>query len=640
MAVYPLSPASSSRALGAQAAGSHGTDGKSTGTPRGTHGLSRSASEPSVSAPAEGGTASAMIPKSGKPRPVIVSVEGQEVVVPAGEWTAEGSLVCASDTLQCTVTVNTGLPGRRSAQVVLRVALVADAGLTFGPSPESFSSWSSVCVSGKAQCCIGPEPPLRPGTPPPGSPCPGVCKHSWQDAEEGSDLSAAEAVELGSGACAVGFTRRLEVEVTATRTIQDLDQSVTLHVAVEGVLDLRPCFRPTGRAGARALYEAAKLHFKSSANDDALRKCQASLAIHEEMDPDHRETGDALNLLGALYCRKAEYERALPCLSRSLAIREKAVGPEDAATGATLASLGSAHHNVRSFEEAAKCHERALRIFAVTMGPESNAVASSLCALGDARRELNDAKGALPLFERALKIRERAYGPDHLITATTLSNLGAVHQKLANHREAAWCYQRTLAVETKRWGAEHPAMAATLNNLGTVHQAIGENKTALDCHERALKVCENALGPCHAHTATTLHNLGNARAGLGQGQEAVRCYWRALQIWSKSLGPGQLEVAMTLHSLGNVYRGMSESSSAEKCLEGALKIRDALLGPEHPETARTLHCLGLTRCGQGHHKEALELLLKGAETLEATLGEAHPWAKQARADAAALQSVC
>merc|ERR1712118_26570 len=118
------------------------------------------------------------------------------------------------------------------------------------------------------------------------------------------------------------------------------------------------------------------------------------------------------------------------------------------------------------------------------------------------------------------------------------------------------------------------------------------------------------------------------------------CYWRALQIWSKALGPGRLEVAMTLHSLGNVYRGMSDTSSAEKCLEGAYKIRHSLLGTAHPETARTLHCLGLIRCGQGHHKEALELLLKGAEALEASLGEAHPWAKQARADAAAMQNVC
>merc|ERR1712025_1013698 len=91
---------------------------------------------------------------------------------------------------------------------------------------------------------------------------------------------------------------------------------------------------------------------------------------------------------------------------------------------------------------------------------------------------------------------------------------------------------------------------------------------------------------------------------------------------------------------GNVYRGMADTSSAENCLKGALKIRDSLLGSAHPETARTLHCLGLIRCGQGQHKEALEFLLKSAEALEVALGETHPWAKQARADTMALQSVC
>merc|ERR550537_2002460 len=122
----------------------------------------------------------------------------------------------------------------------------------------------------------------------------------------------------------------MELEVTASRTIGELDQSVTLHVSVEGRLNLRPCFRPTGRAGARALYEAARVNFKSGADEDAMRKCQASLAIHEEIDPEHRETGDALHLLGILYFRQGQFERAEQCLSRSLAIREKALGLEDA----------------------------------------------------------------------------------------------------------------------------------------------------------------------------------------------------------------------------------------------------------------------------------------------------------------------
>lgn len=574
-----------------------------------------------------------------KRRAVEVSVEGQEVTVPPGTWEADGRLTLTASDIRCTLTVNVGLAGKRSAQAVLRVGLTTSDCLEFGSSPQALGAWATAKVAGYADLCIGPQRPSRPGSPAALSPDPGICHHEWRQADEGCHLSPSEALEFGSGACAIGFSRRLNVEVKATRTIRESDDSVTLHVQVMGEVQLRPWFRPTGRAGARGLYEAARAQFRSGADDDAIRKCTTALSIHEELDAEHREAGDVLNLLGTLYARKAMHEAGIESLTRALTIREKALGPSDPATAATLMSLGGIHQQLKAYGEAAKCQARAVEILRAKLGTEHISVASALSGLADARREVN-CDEALLLYEQALAIREKALGSEHHLTASTLSNLGTVHQRMGKHRDAARVFQRALAAEVKSLGAEHPATATTLNNLGIAHEALGEYKTATDCHARALKICEQKLGPNHADTATTLHNLGNARARLGQGEEAARCYWGALTIWNKSLGSGSTEIATTLHSLGNVYRGLEEPDNAEKCLSGALKIREHKLGRAHPETARTLHSLGLVRCGLDQHLEALKLLAEAANSLEAALGVKHPWALQARADTAALEAAC
>ena len=68
---------------------------------------------------------------------------------------------------------------------------------------------------------------------------------------------------------------------------------------------------------ARAAYaEAEPLH-------------QRSLAIREKaLGPDHPDVGTSLNNLAELYQAQGRYAEAEPLYQRSLAIREKALGPD------------------------------------------------------------------------------------------------------------------------------------------------------------------------------------------------------------------------------------------------------------------------------------------------------------------------
>lgn len=613
--------------------------------------------------------------------------------MPAGVWAQDGHLEALVSEATCTITVKAGLRGRSSSgvHVVLRVGLSVVGGsqarLRF--SPEAFGECGAVPLHGVEECDIGRLSPRSDSNSnnfsPEKAPTAGACVHNWNDdaqcgagprvawTEQGggsacsawhreawteskaSDfIDAAKARRLGPGACSVEFGCGLALRVWAACEVRP-DGQAAVRVEVEGELRLRPKFKLAGPEAAVRLYALAKTHFCGGRDLEAIELCEESLRLCERSNLVPSETGDLLNLLGALHLRRRTPSLAVKCLERALTIRRQTVGHDDAACASTHSTLGSAHQMLGSHADALRSFQRAVaildRVTGVAGGCTSDghasgqngasrgdaALATTLHSLGGAHRALGQNSDARTCYERALSVRKHALGEDHPLNAATFNNLGAVLQQLLDDRGAVRCYQRALALQAKTYGHDHCMTAATLSNLGSAHERVGDHACAIDCHGRALPIQEKRLGREHPGVAATLHNLGNALAGAGRGLDAAQCHWRALAIWTKAMGPAHPDIAATLHSLGNVYRGLSQPEAAGKCFAGALRIREVALGPTHPETARTQHCAALAGCALGDHTAALPDLETAAQSLLCSLGAKHPWSLQACADADSLR---
>eukprot|EP00927_Polykrikos_kofoidii_P031536 TRINITY_DN27092_c0_g1_i1.p1 TRINITY_DN27092_c0_g1~~TRINITY_DN27092_c0_g1_i1.p1 ORF type:complete len:991 (-),score=128.34 TRINITY_DN27092_c0_g1_i1:81-2912(-) len=618
------------------------------------------------------------------PRTIEVSVESQEASVPTGVWTSDGCLEASAGDASCNITVMASLGGRGGVHAVLRVGLFVEGPQGAPPAIDGFRQvarvrfgktalheWATLRVSGAEECDIGRFPSGSPSTSSsssersgsPRMPLPGLCKHSWSEegalissgenvaARESGELTAAEAIALGSAVVRADFFCGLSLHVSAFCTVHEGGQSM-LRVEVAGELHMRPRFRLVGREGAQRLYATAKRRFCAGGEDlQALRECEEALATLDGLQPMPPEAGDVLNLLGALHLRRQSPRMAVTCLKRALAVRAVHVGAEDVALASTLNTLGSAYQMLGEHSGALSAFQRAVDIFdaaaaqdRVRQGAEGSvvstwdpALAKALHSLGGAHRALGQNVDARKHYERSLEIRQRAFGEDHPLNSTTLNNLGAVLQQLCDNRGAVRCYQRALDLQTRSYGNEHCATAATLSNLGSAHGRVGDHRCAILCHRRAHDIQERLFGAEHPAVAASLHNLGNALAADGKGPDALRCLWRALAVWSKTLGNAHPDIAATLHSLGNVYRGLSQPEEAVKCFAGALRIRDAALGPEHPETARTRHCAALCACATGQSTAALQELETASSSMVSSLGAAHPWSLQVRADKESLR---
>jgi tetratricopeptide (TPR) repeat protein len=339
------------------------------------------------------------------------------------------------------------------------------------------------------------------------------------------------------------------------------------------------------------------------------------------------ETQEAARLLnGVAYylCERARYAEAEPLYRRSLAIREKALGPDHSDVAQSLNNLAVLYKAQGRYAEAEPLYQRSLKIWEKALGPDHPEVATGLNNLA----LLYDAQGryaeAEPLYRRSLEIWEKALGRNHPDVANSLNNLAALYKAQGGYAEAEPLYQRSLAIREKALGAGHPDVAASLNNLAELYREQSRYAEAEPLYGRALAIDEKALGSSHPSLATDLNNLALLYDAQGRYAEAEPLYQRSLAIWEKALGPDHPQAAISLNNLANLHREQSRYAEAEPLHGRALAIREKALGPDHPDVATSLNNLGTLYDAQGRYAEAEPLYQRSLAIWEKALGPDHP----------------
>lgn len=275
------------------------------------------------------------------------------------------------------------------------------------------------------------------------------------------------------------------------------------------------------------------------------------------------------------------------------AIADTVKNREDSRAVGLCNVLGYHLKMIGNYSEAQLYYERSLAIREKTLGPNHPEVASSLNDLGTLRRVMGDLIGARSYLERALAIRERILGPNHPHTASSLNKLGGLLNSVGDLVGAQSYFKRALAIWEKNLGTDHPDTARSLNNLGMLLKAMNDLSSARAYFERALTIREKTLGPEHPDTAQSLNNLGYLLQAVGDLSEAHSYYARALTIREKILGAEHPDTAQSLNNLALLYDDEGKLEEAIRLMRRALAVREAKLGPDHPDTQSSQHNLAV-----------------------------------------------
>ena len=183
---------------------------------------------------------------------------------------------------------------------------------------------------------------------------------------------------------------------------------------------------PTIPMSRTSLNNLAALYRYQGRYADAEPLYKRSLAIREKaLGPEHPDVAYSLNNLAALYELQGRYAEAEPLYKRSLAIREKALGPDHPDVAVSLNNLAGLYRSIKvampTPSRSTSARWRSEKRRSVPIIPMSHSSLNNLAELYDAQGRYADAE---PLYKRSLAIREKALGPDHPDVATIAEQSG------------------------------------------------------------------------------------------------------------------------------------------------------------------------------------------------------------------------
>ena len=339
---------------------------------------------------------------------------------------------------------------------------------------------------------------------------------------------------------------------------------------------------------------------------------------------DETHAADLCDTAGLAMKNAGDLRAARPWFERSLAIRERTLGPRHQDTATSLHNLAELQWASDELDEAALLYRRALDIRAKVLGPVHPDTAHSLSNLAGVLHTRGELAAALPLYRRALAIRERVLGPDHVDTTNSLNNLAVLLRQSGQLASARGLYERALAIRERVLGPDHPHTANSLNNLAVVLRELGEPAVARPLIERALAIRERALGADHPLTVFSVNSLARILQAQGRLPAARSLLERALATRERVLGPDHRDTAHSLHNLAALLREQGEDAAAGPLLERALAVRERALGPDHIHTATSLHSLAVMRRDRGDLAAARPLFERALTIRERVLGRDHP----------------
>lgn len=279
--------------------------------------------------------------------------------------------------------------------------------------------------------------------------------------------------------------------------------------------------------------------FGGKARDPETRSLiERSIAIKEKLvGPDHPETAWSLRNLATLLWETGDYAGARPLFERALAIQEKLLGPDHFEVGWSLVNFGILLKDTGDYATAKTAFDRALVIYEKheKFGPNGSAVAIVCNNLVEVLLLTRDYKGARHYADRALAIGEKRYGPEHPFVGAVQANLAEILTDTGDYAGAKLLYERAMAVLEKTIGPEHPDMAAFLTSFGDWHRYTGDYLAAKSLYERALTIGEKALGPDHPNLAKSLSGLAELLAQTGETAVAVESALRVEKIGRERL---------------------------------------------------------------------------------------------------------
>ena len=281
--------------------------------------------------------------------------------------------------------------------------------------------------------------------------------------------------------------------------------------------------------------------------------------------------------------------------------------------------IGSVYRRRGEYEKAEPFLKRAVAQHRVLYGSDHPALAQSLHDLAlllDLRGVYGEAE---TLFREALAIRKQQLGDQHTDVAQILNDIGVVLARQDNYTEAEQLWREALAIQRENIGVENPSTGEMMSNLAIALHENGKFEEAEALMREALALQRKVVGEDHPNVAMNLYNLGTFMYDQQKYDEAEAYLREAMALRIKVLGRENPRTAFSMNWLGRVLHRKGNYDEAEELYQTSATINRSFLGENHPVVGRDLYTIATLKRDKGELEEAERLLLQAHAHLDRVL---------------------
>jgi serine/threonine protein kinase/TolA-binding protein len=286
--------------------------------------------------------------------------------------------------------------------------------------------------------------------------------------------------------------------------------------------------------------------------------------------------------------------------------------------------LGSLYLRLAEYEKARNHADESVRLVLEELGPEHIQTLACLHDQAEVMTRQGECREAEEQFRRVLEVRRRVLGAEHPDTLRSLRSLTVCLYEQGQYEEAEEKFRAVLEMQTETLGPEHPESLQTLYNLAMVLAGRGVYEKAGEIHRDVLEVRQRVLGPQHPATLKSMRGLCQTLRGQGKYVEAEATHRNMLEIQQRVLGGEHPDTLDSMHGLAMGLCAQGRYAEAESLVRKLIEIRQQQTGAEHPQTLQHRRELALVLHRQGQYAEAEQINCTLMATWKKIRGAEHP----------------
>ena len=368
-----------------------------------------------------------------------------------------------------------------------------------------------------------------------------------------------------------------------------------------------------------------------ASSDTLLRR---TLAERERvLGPRHPDVARALLALGRLRIDEARLDAADTLVRRTRAIVEGVLPAGHPVVVEALATAARLEQERARYDDAIALQTQVVE--RRRADPTSQEFAGAVVELANSHFYAGHLDASDSLNRVALGIYRSRLGDRHPLVADVLVNLGAAEFERGRYAEAERLHRDALERVRAWYGEEHPATASGLTLVGRALVRQDRDAEADSVLREAVVVQERAHGPVHPKVASALNELGTIALRANRLDDAERYFRRNASIYTRLYGTRHWLLGIAQSNLGSVAMARQQPQAAERFLRQALAQFSETQGPEHLNTAIAYVKLGRALLRQSRYHEAAAASQKGYDLLVAREAAPASFLDAARSDLAA-----